>query len=145
MVLFGRTSGGARFDAITCTVDGEPTPPDNRSTGDFFACAWEGAEPRDTNGNPHSFLLNVSGIPEGGAFSIDSLWYLPSPTSGQLYDELGLVEYDHNDPEITYMSGDWQPLSDDRGDAMVATQAGSSATVLFTGKQQSVFQCSGKS
>lgn len=138
MILFGRakTGEGSQGLTVSCTVDGTPTTSDGRATGEFFACAWKGEAARAPDGTPHSLLLNMgSGIPAGSSFSIDSLWYLPSPDSGPLYDELALVEYDHNDPQIEYTSGNWEPLEHDGGNAMIATQAGSSATVLFTGKQ----------
>ncbi|KAH6912150.1 hypothetical protein BKA70DRAFT_827313 [Coprinopsis sp. MPI-PUGE-AT-0042] len=138
MNLFGIAKAGGSGEqrpTVSCTVDGNPTTSDDRATGESFACAWKGDETRDRNGNPHTFLLNVS-IPEGSpssSFSIDSVWYLPAPDSGDLFDQGALVEYDHNDPHIYYTSGNWEPLADDGGNAVVATQIGSSATVSFIG------------
>ncbi|KAH6902398.1 hypothetical protein BKA70DRAFT_671150 [Coprinopsis sp. MPI-PUGE-AT-0042] len=133
LVLFGKVKagGGGRVPSARCTVDGTPTAPDPRATGESFACAWFGEDGDDSS---HTLLVNVT-IPEGSgnspSVSIDSLWFEPSFDSS-LSGQEALVMYDNNDPHIDF-SGNWEPLTDDAGTASVATQAGSSLSVVFTG------------
>ncbi|KAH6902399.1 hypothetical protein BKA70DRAFT_1405054, partial [Coprinopsis sp. MPI-PUGE-AT-0042] len=133
MILFGKvtTGTGGRRPTVGCTVDGTPTNPDDRATGENFACSWKG----EGGSGTHTFLLNVtipagSGSPSPSA-SIDSLWFQPAPDFS-LSDKEALVMYDNNDPHIDF-SGNWEPLTDPDGAASVATQAGSSMSVVFTG------------
>ena len=141
MVLFGRIkAGGDRRPTVSCSVDGVPTASDPRATDENFVCAWKG----NAGNNSHIFLLNVT-IPQGPrnslpSISIDSLWLHPSWDS-TLSGEQALIVYDHDDPHVDLPSGLWQSLADDKGAAIVATQAGSSVFVSFTGKPFAVDVC----
>ncbi|KAH6895072.1 hypothetical protein BKA70DRAFT_1532116 [Coprinopsis sp. MPI-PUGE-AT-0042] len=104
--------------------------------GKDFSCTWQGKE-RTDDGGPHTVRVDIS-IPVGSngpspSFSIDSLRYLPSPDSAPLSDPQGFVEYRSDDPHIDYASGDWKTLDNGGSIAKIATEAGSSATVMFTG------------
>ncbi|KAH6907461.1 hypothetical protein BKA70DRAFT_1189443 [Coprinopsis sp. MPI-PUGE-AT-0042] len=140
IAVFGkaRSGSGDASPTFSCTVDSTPITPDDKteesSTNENFGCRWQGSE-RTNDGRPHTFQLVVS-IPEESttqppSFSIDSVWYLPSPDSGPVDDPQGLVEYKPNDPHID-CSGNWEPFKDG-GNSSYATEVGSSATILFTG------------
>ena len=141
MVLFGTIkAGGDSRPIVRCSVDGVPSTLDSRTTDESFVCAWKG----DAGSNSHSFLLNVT-IPQGPrssppSISIDSLWLHPSWDS-TLSDGRALIVYDQDDPHVDLPSGVWQPLADNQGAAIVATQAGSSVFVSFTGRTFGIDVC----
>ncbi|KAH6907444.1 hypothetical protein BKA70DRAFT_1489434 [Coprinopsis sp. MPI-PUGE-AT-0042] len=95
---------------VNCTVDGQNLGSDNRLASKNFNCSWAGEESND--GRPHSFYIEV-GIPEGSSgstsVSIDSLRFLPSLNFGPLNDPHAMVKYQHDDPHINFVSGDWVP------------------------------------
>lgn len=136
MILFGRAVGGdngAPRPVVHCDVDGTPASPDPRATDENFACSWQFKG--EGTGSEHRFFLNAS-IPNasgssGPLVSIDSVWFAPS-LAENLSDPEALVMYDHNDPHVDY-TGDWQELKDPDGIALMATKAGSSVSVVFTG------------
>ncbi|KAH6907441.1 hypothetical protein BKA70DRAFT_1223270 [Coprinopsis sp. MPI-PUGE-AT-0042] len=142
MTLVGKARGrssNAISANIKCTIDFVPTSFDDPGTGENFACVWKGKKSTGFSGNFHVFSLTlpvaIPGVLQDPleSVSVDSVWYLPTPDSTPPTDLQAMVEYDHTDPHIVYTPENWEPLEDDGGNALVATQAGSSATVLFTG------------
>ncbi|KAH6907436.1 hypothetical protein BKA70DRAFT_1489419 [Coprinopsis sp. MPI-PUGE-AT-0042] len=143
MILVGKARRGgdnAISTVLGCTIDGGTrTDIEDRGTGEDFACVWKGQESTEFFGNLHNFsfapTLAIPGVLQSQleSVSIDSVWYLPTPDSPPVDDIQAMVEYDCTYPHIVYTSGNWEPLLDDGSDALVATQAGASATVSFTG------------
>ncbi|KAH6905118.1 hypothetical protein BKA70DRAFT_1293464 [Coprinopsis sp. MPI-PUGE-AT-0042] len=125
LVLFGRSrfldGGEPRW---RCMVDDRGVPAEPGTVGGRFSCSW--------NGSPainHTFQLVMESTL--GSVSVDSLWYPPTWNSTRL-DESWVV-YNHNDPNVSFTSGKWKPLTHGGDNATVTDDKNLSMTFIFTG------------
>lgn len=124
--------------SVSCTVDGAVITP--LVNNQLLQCEWSGEYGTD-GARPHIFRIEVT-IPQESntdsqaeaSFAVDTLQYLPAPHNGPLSDSKAIVIYNYDDPHIHLSPNNWKRV-DLPVEAVMATELGPSATVLFTGKQ----------
>ncbi|KAH6902385.1 hypothetical protein BKA70DRAFT_1567847 [Coprinopsis sp. MPI-PUGE-AT-0042] len=125
MIVYGSSSNfGQPFDR---TVDGIPANVTLSLWG--FECSWKG----EVTNDPHIILLNTTQALEK-LFSIESVWYLPSPDALPTLGHGEWAVYEHDDPDLLY-SGTWGDFTQMGESASATTQSGASANLGFQGNR----------